>query len=395
MFRFITLSSFLTLAACSAVPVTENSGDAGTPDRPSNTSTKDASTSTGALSFTPTNFKGITVGSTGAYKIDGNCTFNTDKGSVSCDYQEVIQFQVVTQSDANRTEIGLFTVGSLTIGPNAVVDVVGSRPIAIVSEGEIFIQGTLLANADSIYTYQGYAGGYSAPAPASADMVGKGPGGGGAPTGNVGGGGGGYCGKGGNANGGQPYGSPAISPLMGGSSGAVTAGWPGAGGGAVQLVSNTSITLAPLGKINVGGGGGAWLGNGGGSGGAVLLEAPTVTVQGTIAANGGGGGANTIDDYADGQNGTADATPAAGGVGKSKPGENPGGSGSAGSVIDGSAGQYTNSIGNVPMSTYSGGGGGGAGRIRINTTTGQATITGVLSPSLTTSCASQGKLTAR
>jgi hypothetical protein len=401
MLRLITLSSLLAVAACSAPPANEPS-DAGTEDSQDSqdspapiSSQKDASTATGTLSFTPTNFKNIDFGSADTFKIDGNCEFDTDRGTVDCKQYGAVQFQVVTQSDPNRTEIGLFTVSSLTIGPNAVVSVVGSRPIAIVSEGEIFIQGALMANADGIETNTGNAGGFSAPAPASADKIGNGPGGGGAPTGNVGGGGGGYCGKGGNANGGQPYGNPAIAPLMGGSSGAVTGGWPGAGGGAVQLVSNASITLAPLGKINAGGGGGAWMGNGGGSGGAVLLEAPTVTIQGTIAANGGGGGANSIDNNADGQNGTSNATGAPGGVNPNSPSENPGGQGSAGSIIDGSAGQYTNSLGNIPMATYSGGGGGGAGRIRINTSSGQAAITGILSPSVGTTCVSQGKLAAQ
>jgi hypothetical protein len=41
---------------------------------------------------------------------------------------------------------------------------------------------------------------------------------------------------------------------------------------------------------------------------------------------------------------------------------------------------------------YEGGGGGGAGVIRINTTSGSATITGKLSPGLDTDCATQGKL---
>jgi hypothetical protein len=40
-----------------------------------------------------------------------------------------------------------------------------------------------------------------------------------------------------------------------------------------------------------------------------------------------------------------------------------------------------------------GGGGGGAGRIRINTQSGSATLTGAtLSPDSTTSCVTQGKV---
>ena len=39
-----------------------------------------------------------------------------------------------------------------------------------------------------------------------------------------------------------------------------------------------------------------------------------------------------------------------------------------------------------------GAGGGGAGRIRINTKSGQAVITGKVSPATTTPCATQGTL---
>jgi hypothetical protein len=39
------------------------------------------------------------------------------------------------------------------------------------------------------------------------------------------------------------------------------------------------------------------------------------------------------------------------------------------------------------------GGGGGAGRIHLNSAGGAATITGVLSPALTSACVSQGSLT--
>ena len=38
------------------------------------------------------------------------------------------------------------------------------------------------------------------------------------------------------------------------------------------------------------------------------------------------------------------------------------------------------------------GGGGGAGRIRINTADGKAAINGTLSPSITSKCATLGKL---
>ncbi len=391
MLRLFILSSIFTVVACSSPPDNRSSADAGTDKLPNtglSQSTKDAASLNETLSFAPSNLAGIVFSNANSVKIDGQCTFDTDAGSVDCDSDEAIQFHVVTQSDANRTEVGVFVAESLTIGPDAVVTVVGTRPIAIVTRGEILIQGSLQA-IPNLQT--GNGGGFSSPSITAADLSGKGPGGGGAPTGNVGGGGGAYCGKGGNTNGGQPYGNAAIFPLMGGSSGAVTGNFAGPGGGAVQLVSGSSITLAPLAKINVGGGGGEWLGGGGGSGGAVLLEAPTVTVQGVIAANGGSGGENSLGG-AGGYTGTPNATAAPGGTNPSTPSENPGGSGSAGSIIDGSAGQYTNSIVGISMGAYGGGGGGGAGRIRINTSSGSASITGVLSPSAGTSCVSQGKL---
>ena len=63
------------------------------------------------------------------------------------------------------------------------------------------------------------------------------------------------------------------------------------------------------------------------------------------------------------------------------------GGGSAASSIDGESGSTTPGDANS-----TGGGGGGAGRIRLNTATGSAQITGLVSPALSTPCVSQGKL---
>jgi hypothetical protein len=65
-------------------------------------------------------------------------------------------------------------------------------------------------------------------------------------------------------------------------------------------------------------------------------------------------------------------------------GNGQGGAGSAGATVDGVAGGVS--------STDFGGGGGGAGRIRVNSTSGAAIVTGVVSPSLTTACATQGMI---
>jgi hypothetical protein len=83
-----------------------------------------------------------------------------------------------------------------------------------------------------------------------------------------------------------------------------------------------------------------------------------------------------------GADATANATPAAGALPYA-------GAGSAGTTINGTAGTAGTSAGQT------GAGGGGAGRIRINTSTGSATITGIVSPPMTGTtplCATQGTL---
>jgi hypothetical protein len=343
-----------------------------------------------ALTFVPSNVPAVVADGMRAMNIFGRCIFDTDAGTTTCGYEN-FRYQTIAQNDSDQTEVGVFVTGSLNVGPDATVSVMGSRPLVIVTSGDIFVSGIIEATPAGFEMRYGNGGGFSSPVSSSASHSGKGPGGGGAPTGTSGGGGGGYCGKGGGTTGGMAYGNAAISPLLGGSSGALGDSWAGAGGGAIQLVSATSITLTSLAKINVGGGGGEWEGNGGGSGGAILLEAPVVTMGGTLAANGGGGGGNALDIEASGSCGMPNSSAAPGGT--STPNVNPGGNGSAGLLIDGSAGTYTEYI--EALGDYGGGSGGGAGRIRINTTTGQATVTGVLSPASTTTCVSQGKLKAK
>jgi hypothetical protein len=109
-----------------------------------------------------------------------------------------------------------------------------------------------------------------------------------------------------------------------------------------------------------------------------LLEAPQVTVNGVLAANGGGAGVFSGGGGA--QDGQPNATPALGQTTTSAVG-------SAGTQVNGADGTSTSNNGTS-------GGGGGAGRIRINTTSGAATIGSgaTISPALTTACVTQGKL---
>jgi hypothetical protein len=104
-----------------------------------------------------------------------------------------------------------------------------------------------------------------------------------------------------------------------------------------------------------------------------------VQIDGTLAVNGGGG--NVYDGGGPGQDGQPSATAALGE-------KSTAGSGSAGTAIDGQDGSNDSSAAN----NSSGGGGGGAGRIRIDTSSGSATITGTISPAVSTACVTQGTL---
>lgn len=188
-------------------------------------------------------------------------------------------------------------------------------------------------------------------------------------------------------------------PLVGGSAGGVsflTNGGEPNGGGALQLVAGKSIVVGASGAISLPGGGGdrgdaqisgpgGYGAGGGGSGGALLVEAPSVRVDGTLAANGGAGG-GTGDGAAPGAFGTTEARAAEGGGGQMH-----GGNGSSSTVMNGGNGSCDGALdgrfGDPPAAS---GGGGGAGRIRINTRSGHAVTTGVVSPAMTTPCATEG-----
>ncbi len=402
----VLLTTFVGLTfACgsSGTSSANNNADAGTGGGNSQNNHPDSGTPSGdagqGLSFVPSNAPNAQLNLTAkAATITGACTIDTTAGTIDClDKLTDYTSQAITQNNVDATAAMVFSLSSLAVTASANVTVVGNRPLIIVTEGPISIAGTLQATPASFAQGTSLGGGFSAPSGGS--IKGLGPGAGGAPllTTHVGAGGGAYCGKGGNSTGGVPYGKPEITPLLGGSSGGDGFTGGGAGGGGIQLISGESISIATTGVIHVGGGGAFFGGNGGGSGGAILLEAPTVAVRGTLAANGGAGSANS-GSGAESANASPDAVAAPGGTTTSTTSTgafvNLGGDGSAAAVIDGTAGQYTLNPGGG-LSDFGGGGGGGAGRIRINTTSGQATLSGTLSPSASTTCVSQGKLVAK
>jgi hypothetical protein len=313
------------------------------------------------LSFTPSNFNPTTV-------INGGVDWSAAQDGVDGLSAPVA---TIAMNDANATQADLYVLRSWVVRATSLVTLSGQRPAIVLVLTTVDIQGSLVVQA----------GGFQSDAP--------GPGGG---QWSSAGSGGSYCGVGG-AGGlmsgsvapGKTFGTSTLTPLVGGSAGGEDCAL-GAGGGAVQIVAGVSIAVRQYASINAGGSGGCSFG-GGGSGGGILLEAPSVQIAGKIAANGGSGGS-----AAQGATATADNVPAPGaGVGT---GMSTGGSGSAGQTVNGGAGTYANN--------GTAGGGGGAGRIRINTMSGVAAITGgTVSPELgagdggagsATSCATQGTL---
>lgn len=295
---------------------------------------------------------------------------------------------VVTQSDMSQAS--LYVMKTLTVDSSAVLVPADPHPVIFAVLGAVNVQGTINVAATLGNGAAGAPNWSGATSP-------QGPGAGGngysANYPASGGGGGSFCGIGGKggassgtpAIGGSAYGNATLTPLAAGSAGGDVDGYAwGAGGGAIQISSGTSILVVGVGIITASGGGGSY--GGGGSGGAILLEAPTITIEGNVTANGGGGGVYSSVGSVAGQNGQANGQPAAGatpGSGASPP---LGGAGSAGAMSGGSAATFGDASVDV------GGGGGGAGWIRLNTTSGSATVSGILSPDLTTTCASQGKL---
>jgi hypothetical protein len=391
------LSTALVLAGCS-VSTDGNGGngsasDAGgstSADQPGTSSAApDATAPSGILPLHPAN-----VPSDVALAASGDWIFNTEtcgrtdvtidtaKGTVSCQGQakDAFTFKAITQADTSQGTLtaGLFITRHLVIESGMNVKVIGNRPLLIVALDSVIIQGALRASGTSS---DGNGGGFAG----DFEKAGAGPGGGRTTMALQGGGGGGHCGIGGAAlAGGKAYGSAANTPLVGGSAGGGGYGG-GFGGGAVQIAAGTSIEVSGPGVLDTSGTGGQFGGGGGGAGGAILLEAPTVSVFGVLAANGGGGGSGSGQANTFGANGGPSSEPALGGVSET-PALGNGGNGAAGTNVDGQPGAQPDPTRNQ------GGDGGAAGWIRINSKSGSATVgaTTIISPALSTPCATQG-----
>lgn len=262
------------------------------------------------------------------------------------------------------------------------LQVLGSRPLLLVSLGDVRIRGEMLANAtgniagpgaDHALCGAGEAG--QAQTSASASGARAGSGGGGGSFAEPGGQGPEVVGSSAQPSAsGTVHGSASLIPLTagcsGGAGGDVGGGEAGGGGGGVQIVAAGRFELTGTLSVSGGGGRGATMlssgGGGGGSGGAILVEAQRILVNenGAITANGGGGGEGARGGGfgANGADGDQrGATPAAGGSGLAVSG----GDGGNGGALDVPATSGSQGLADFTRAGGSGGGGGGVGRITL------------------------------
>jgi hypothetical protein len=202
---------------------------------------------------------------------------------------------VANQSTSFNPQVAVFDFDQLTFGPGANVRVTGNRPLALLSRGNLSIEGGQIVLAAG-----GAGGGFGS----TRTFQGNGPGTGGSRADN-GAGGGGFGGGGGGGvltagvtdtdSQGAPYGN-LITALQAGSGGGASADRGGNGGGALELgaLAQLSIHSAFL----LAGGQDApnpavpGAAGGGGSGGGILLHASVLNLDNSLLFAQGGKGGN-------------------------------------------------------------------------------------------------------
>lgn len=309
----------------------------------------------------------------------GTALIDTDTGRVTVD-GNIVAVQTAVASSA---PVEILVIIAKTFEADDVT-ARGRRALAIVSDGDVVLHGTLSVSASHEVPGAGAGSAGDPTCDATRGTSGS------AGTGGAGGGGfgttGGRGGTGGpnaGGNAGSVVGTAALAPLRGGCPGAFKNVIPnadpeaeqaGAGGGAIQISARGALRLDATAFIAASGGGAKGItgdfmcfelagdpprcraGSGGGAGGGILLEATTVQVPPSagIVANGGAGHCSA---YGLASDGVLSESSAPGTDCSSVAEAGSGGAGGAGSLggFNGTAGQATG-----------GGGGGGAGRIRIN-----------------------------
>ena len=311
----------------------------------------------------------------------GTYVFDTDTGVLVDPNEDVVGAPASTIVGGAHT----IWLDGFIVSSASTLRVIGSKPLFVVSYGDIDVFGTVDAGSFFDTDADAYSRGAGAD-PASCPALPPEPGRTCANHGGSGGGGGAFGGNGGSGGeggdgrdcggafpdgipggaGGVAIGTPAtIRGGCGGrdgapnnSAGSTAFGAGAPGGGALHLAARDAVTVSGN-VLASGAGGGPGTGDragggGGGSGGRIGLEGATVQLLSTavLAANGGGGGEGN--GSGDGQRGLL-ANMAAGGGGGTI--EQHGGKGGFGSTQP--------EQGDGP-GDGTGGGGGGAGRIRIN-----------------------------
>ncbi len=228
-------------------------------------------------------------------------TFNTDTLQMSGG----IQGQgTLVNNEGSFVAVFPFQEIQLTNQPT----ILGSRPLALVSQGDLLIASTInVRGGDGRHTVhgEGLAGGgdggdANRTETSGNPLAGSGTGGSaGNATGNDDStsGGGGFGGGGGNGTttGGEVYGNRFLTQLVGGSgAGGTRNKGGGAGGGAVALFALGTLEITQSGLIDANGGSGGGSTSqytaGGGSGGAIRLEGKHVIINGSLSVKGGDGG---------------------------------------------------------------------------------------------------------
>lgn len=213
-------------------------------------------------------------------------------------------YNAVSVPQAGGPNISVFTFNDISIASNAVINVSGTNPFALLSEQNFYLAANILANGLANTGATGGAANLGGSAGGNAGQAGQGAGGGAPATGSGYGGGGGFAGAGGtsvNAGsgvGGATYGTQISGPLRGGSGGggssAVNNLGGGSGGGAFEIGAVGTISITPsTGSLFLSANGGSPTSGAaaGGSGGQIRIHGTQVTVNSSntyISAAGGG-----------------------------------------------------------------------------------------------------------
>lgn len=236
-----------------------------------------------------TGFDSGSDGSDGALVVTGNTVFDLSLASPGA-WNDPSPVPGLGIYDAERWVVVFkYTTIDIQSGTVTFTNHPSGAPVMWLAQGDVFIGGTVSLDGQNGFatsvpmTYSipgpgGFAGGAS-----NTQAFPFGPGfgpGGGAPSGGFGAG---TYAVGGN---GQPYGSPQVQPLIGGSGGSgFSSDTGGAGGGAILIASSSAIELA--GQVSARGGSNNFGTNG--SGGAIRLVANEISGAGSLRADLSGG----------------------------------------------------------------------------------------------------------